>query len=399
MSAQLAKKKKNNQLVVQSNKLVEAYYDADLSIVEHRIIKYAASKLKPGDDNLPEVVFEVQEFLEAANIKGNAYHKQIEKIADELTKKRIKIKSKEKIGWFPWFQSIVYNKGIITITFNTILKELLLKIEGGYTKYDFEVIAPLKSGYSIRLFELLKQYSRIGKRTIEVEELKKMLGISEKYVDSFGNFNRRVLSVAEKELNKKTKIDVSYHLKKRGKRVVAIEFDIKDNYKEKQLELFADTDFEIPPSGDVEDDDIKETEFENQVISLLKQIGVFLNKEIIREKEWEKYGLELLEEVVDEIKDTKGIKYYPNYITKILKTKVPEVAATTEKEAGPTEMDAVYSFIFKERKKIGNEPIPGWLVKDNALRFFTKELNYSLEDANFIWDKYGDKVIKDVRKK
>ena len=102
---------------------------------------------------------------------------------------------------------------------------------------------PLKSSYSIRIFELLKQYEPLKKRKIDLEELRKLVGTTE--IDQngeiikedyplYGHFKSRVIVPAQKELKQKTDIYFNFTEIKEGRKVVAIEFEIKENTRNKK---------------------------------------------------------------------------------------------------------------------------------------------------------------------
>jgi plasmid replication initiation protein len=84
----------------------------------------------------------------------------------------------------------------------------------------------LRSVYSIRIYELLKQYQRIGKITITIDGLRSMLGIEPKEYHLYGDFKRFVILVAHKEINEKTDISFEFREKKLGRKVNEIEFII-----------------------------------------------------------------------------------------------------------------------------------------------------------------------------
>jgi len=90
-----------------------------------------------------------------------------------------------------------------------------------YVLYNLINVLPMKSKYSIRLYELLKQYEAIGKRTFSVDDLRELLGtrnyaqvskgvvkiIGDEYKD-FKYFNRGVIKKALEEINKYSDIEV-----------------------------------------------------------------------------------------------------------------------------------------------------------------------------------------------
>ena len=62
------------------------------------------------------------------------------------------------------------------------------------TLYRLKNITNLNSEYSLKFYEGLKQYEKIGVRIYELKELKKFLGV-EKLYDRFYDFKRRILLV------------------------------------------------------------------------------------------------------------------------------------------------------------------------------------------------------------
>jgi len=85
----------------------------------------------------------------------------------------------------------------------------------------------LRSIYSIRIYELLKQYQSIGKRTITIESLRKMLGIEPDEYKTYNNLKRKVIMVAHKEVNEKTDICFDYKEIKLSRKVNEIEFIVQ----------------------------------------------------------------------------------------------------------------------------------------------------------------------------
>ncbi|MCI2256213.1 replication initiation protein [Domibacillus sp. PGB-M46] len=386
----MAKKKENKALVVQSNDLIEAYYEADLKMSEHKIIRYAASKIKLNDTQFPHYSFEVSEFLAAAGVKGNNYHKEIEKIADGLSKRRIKVKSKEKIGWFPWFSGIVYEKGTVHIVFNALIKDLLLQLEERFTNYPFDVIAPLKSSYSVRLFELLKQYEKIGHRTIALEELRLMLGVTEKYPE-YGNFKQRILKHSQKELKEKTNLSFEFEEIKQGKKVEKIKFTINSQYKQEQLALFNESD----QDKEEQEKPAVYGEFVRRTKRLLKEQGIFVDEETI--SAWEKYGDVLMLEVLNEIKG-RNIKQHVRYIEKVLLAKYEEQNKLSRIEGAQPEdmLQHALDAIIAEYQNSA-EMVPNWFVEDKAVEILKERLNISDKEARKHWKKHKDELMNSIR--
>jgi hypothetical protein len=103
------------------------------------------------------------------------------------------------------------------------MKPLLLQLQKSFTTYEITNVVHL-GVYSIRIYELLKQYETIGQRAFEFEELKKMFELEKEY-PRFATFYQRIIEPAVKEINESTDLNV-YEVEKikNGKRVDAVRF-------------------------------------------------------------------------------------------------------------------------------------------------------------------------------
>ena len=128
-----------------------------------------------------------------------------------------------------WFSTIRYcrKEGRIRFRFDPDLKPYLLDLQSHYTPYELKYALQLKSFYSIRLYELLKQYVRPGKRFFTLEDLKLKLGIDKDKYKRYTHLKARVLTPATKEIIAGSDIRVSYKEKKHVRRVIGIEFTVK----------------------------------------------------------------------------------------------------------------------------------------------------------------------------
>ncbi|WP_080965286.1 RepB family plasmid replication initiator protein [Clostridium novyi] len=152
-----------------------------------------------------------------------------------------------------WFASIKYFKdeGKMAFTFAPRLKPYYLQLKN-YTKYRISNIASLKSQYSIRIYELLKQYEKIKTRKLDLNHLKELLGLEIHQYPKFYDFKNRVLNVAQKELSEKTDIKFTFEEIKTGRKVTSIRFFIDQKHKKKDVEEVKHKDI-IDTLGDKED--------------------------------------------------------------------------------------------------------------------------------------------------
>ena len=124
--------------------------------------------------------------------------------------------------------------------FSERLKPFLLQLSE-YAKVHPLDVAPMKSGFAIRMYQVFKaERDRMRKHTqssvmiYKLDELKQMLGIEGKY-KVLKDFRRRVLDVVEREVNTHSpSVQVKYEYIKTNRRVTGVKFLIFDKSKTKQ---------------------------------------------------------------------------------------------------------------------------------------------------------------------
>ncbi len=97
-----------------------------------------------------------------------------------------------------------------------------------YARIDLNIQKRFKSNYTLALYENCLRFKRI-KTTgwISYPDFRKLMGVSENKYKSFCDFNRRVLSIAVKEVNKSSDIEIHDQIKRVSQKVVAIRFTIE----------------------------------------------------------------------------------------------------------------------------------------------------------------------------
>jgi len=217
-----------NLLIVKSNNLVEAF--ADMTQNECKMIAFLIAKIKPDDTKFLTQTITAKELNDLLGIEGTATNTYMKKCVHTLLSKKIYVKytNGNRLG-VNWFGSIEYidNVSMLQICFNSQLKPFLLQLKNNYTKYMLMNICQLDSAYSIRVYELLKQYEKIGHRIISIYDLKSILGIKDKY-QFYKDFKVRVILIAQRELHK-TDINFTFEEIKAGRKVDALKFNIFKN--------------------------------------------------------------------------------------------------------------------------------------------------------------------------
>lgn len=191
-------------------------------------------------DECIDTTVSIEELREVLGIKsegGNAYERI--RRAIELFGERGSVglysekNGKPKWTWMPYFSKIELTENEVEFRWNDNMKPYLIKLKQNYTQYLANDYLKLHSIYSQNLYEQLKsienyekQYNR--KPQISVGELKNILHTEgKKAYDRWGAFKQLVFDKAITEINEVTDLNVSYATLKKGRTVVAIEFDIK----------------------------------------------------------------------------------------------------------------------------------------------------------------------------
>lgn len=225
-------------VVTQSNNLIEARHVKPLSAREQKIILTMVSMIQPNDKDFKEYRVSIQEFSEMLGLKGHAKYEEIKEVALRLQEKTIFIPDADGFVTTNWVASQRYKKGegVIVLSFSPYLKPYLLQLKNQFTSYKLSNILSLGSGYSIRLYELMKKWQHLGKWECPVEELKPRIGAVAKSHSAYGNFKSKALLPAIEEVNKKTDLHISFKELKVGRKIDQIEFTIR-HAPEKEIKL------------------------------------------------------------------------------------------------------------------------------------------------------------------
>lgn len=217
--------------VSNSNLLIEAKYR--LSAGEQKLIKLVASAIHPEDTEFMTYEFYVKDIIKLLGLKSRGSYGTIEGIVEGIMKKVLTIRNLENGDWikYHWVSVAVYRhkEGKIYIRIDESIKPFFLQLKSEFTSYKLGNILDLKSGYSIRIYELLKQYQKIGHRTLQISELREYLGIEDEEYKLYANFKNKCIIKAQEELAEKTDISFKFEEIKKGRSVDAIKFIVVEN--------------------------------------------------------------------------------------------------------------------------------------------------------------------------
>lgn len=330
---------KQTGLVTKANSLVEASYR--LTSMEQKVILALASKINVNDGELKTYTLSIKEFCNLLGIKGNNQYTRLRQITLGLMRKAFQIRIAEKeVVQVSWLSYVKYREqeGMLEMQFAPFLKEYLIELKKSFTSYTLSNVVRLKHAYSIRLYELLKQYEKIGERTFHIEDLLDKLGLAGTSYKTYGNLKSRVLNPAKEELNRETDIQIEFIEIKQGRKVVGVRFLIHKNIESMS-----------------EENKIRVISKKNSEVQVIKDILTSNQLETPNEiiESWLKKGLEHVKKVLNYAISEPSIQKPPNFTSYILKNNIsPESLTTTVKKAkAETRKEMVPNWLRKEKDK------------------------------------------------
>jgi plasmid replication initiation protein len=253
----------SKDLIVKDNRLIVSKYH--LSLTQIRFISYLSTLIDKDDKDFTTYTFNIQDILEVLDIERSNY-KKLRIALRKLSSKYVILQDNEKIieeTTFLSYFKLDKEEDIIQVRFDKSLKPFFLQLQTKFTKLSFKKILSFDSQYSVRFYEILESkasiYNKYNNRhelefEYDLKELKEMLlgNFNEntetieipKSYNVYGNFKKKVLSIAEKELKEKGDYYFEYEAIKTGRKVTSIKFKIikngekiKKDFKEKKRQF------------------------------------------------------------------------------------------------------------------------------------------------------------------
>lgn len=221
-----------------ANEFISAQYKLTLLEFKAFLAITTVYDQKNAKDFYNILKFEFKDLAKSIGLnRETGYTKKLEKILTQLSDAKMRIQKRfdedeEKEQWIVghFLSSIeAMGDGTIELVFDPKLIKYFTGLTERYTYLEIQTLLTFSSIYSIRIFNLLKQY-KLKKKTYSVEKLKEMLLITDKY-KNFSDFKRYVIEPAIKDINVHSTMKVSYETNgMKGKKVTEITFTCVDNF-------------------------------------------------------------------------------------------------------------------------------------------------------------------------
>lgn len=234
---------KKTDTVRKSEILVKARYK--MSGLAIKFITLIIAEFKTSDDVDKKYILKVKNFMELSGLSYKNLYNYLNEASQELLRNPLHIPKNKGFLNVNWISSAEYKEGegFIEFKIDSKLRPYIADLKQRFLKYRIENILRLRSGYIIRIYEILKDWYNSKNRynggnkvekIIELKWLRETLEIPPSYQYSSG-IKERMLLKAQKELKKYTDIWFEFKEIKTGRKITHIKFVIySKNDKEKK---------------------------------------------------------------------------------------------------------------------------------------------------------------------
>ncbi len=221
----------SQKLITQDNAITSARYE--MSALEKNIIYMMMSQLKKEDASDTIYYISVRELMDQTGTR-NSYD-DLKRATENLIGRVLQIRRPNgNLLQVSMISSAEYlaGQGIVEIGLDPKIRPFFFDLKKNFTAFQLHMALSLDSKYAKRIYEMLSQYKDLGSLKLELLELKRRLLLyddktGEEQYRNWSDFEKRILVTAQKEINAKTDLNITYKAIKQGRRFSDIEFKIK----------------------------------------------------------------------------------------------------------------------------------------------------------------------------
>ena len=226
-------------IVRKSNDLIQNAMST-LTLSQQKLMLHIFAMIKPSDTELPRYEMSIYEFLKLCGVDphNGSMYAQVRNNIDAIANAKvqwIRLAGTQKITMFRWLSGATIDEGTgkIVLTLDQALKPHLIQLKEFYTTMNITYTLPMKSQYSIKIYELCKSYQNLyltkkqkGEPLVwNIETLKKQVDCN---ATNWAHVRRTVLDKAKSEINGHTDIYFDYEVyEKDRQRVIAVAVTIE----------------------------------------------------------------------------------------------------------------------------------------------------------------------------
>lgn len=308
----------NNEILFKPNGLILASANKTITSSEFKLYDTLLQRCQITKDlNWRTAKLSREEIKSIITNNDKTTIEEIKKVLDKFIGVNIKFKLGRRDYSATLIAEYIYDNDLDIFTCSmseNVYMALMTYTEFGYSPIDLKMVRQAKGFYTQKIYQMLRIWSRNNisvTKTYLVEQIKEVCDIfpGTSY-DVYGNFKKKVLKPAIKEINEKLNMKVEYEELKSGRRVTQIKFTCTD-FETRQYE-FSSNDVIVEANAPCKD---------NSYEKIFKEYGMKPIAISTLEKLEKEYGTELLENaicIMVENNKKKKIGAPVKYLTSVL---------------------------------------------------------------------------------
>ena len=223
----MARKKKGeglfNTALVEKRNVLNELRSNNMTLQELRLFSIYLSKINARDTSTRVVRFPLSDFQRIMEIGNDMNIVHFKATVRHILQQVVEVPNEKGSGYsaFQLFKKAKVEKDkddtwYVEFDAHDDALPLMFEFKKEYFTYELWNALRLKSANQVRMYEILKQYEKLGKREMTVAELRELLGIAPKEYERWERFRVRVLDSCQQALKETTDICYTYERGKTG---------------------------------------------------------------------------------------------------------------------------------------------------------------------------------------
>jgi plasmid replication initiation protein len=218
------------ELVVKANALANAAYT--LTVAEQKIILSAITQVRRDEAVTDEIMYSISAnaLADMGGFAAKHEYRSLKAATERFFNRYLTVHSEpngggRRVRKLRWIQTADYieAQGRVEIRFSKDVLPYLNQLSSHFFEYRLQAVAGMTSSYGVRLYELLIQWRSIGEREIDINWLRQIWLLDDKY-SSIRDLKKRVIEPAVADVNGHSDLWVRWGQRKTGRRVTHLQF-------------------------------------------------------------------------------------------------------------------------------------------------------------------------------
>ncbi len=243
-----------NKIVVKDNALIDASFN--LTLVEQRLMLLTLVEAREKRGLSPSTPIEITalSYSKQFKVDESTAYRNIANASKTLKRREFsyfdRYKDKDAITVAGWVNKVTYVKstGLVVLYLSEEVISMIKCLDEHFTQYYLDNVSEFDSKYSLRVYELVSKWRKIGStEKYAYEDLRAKLGVEPKEYKTMSLFKANVLDKALIELNASSDLKIKYEQYRTGRSISHFSFTIKEKRVIKTIEKPVELTFKLTP--------------------------------------------------------------------------------------------------------------------------------------------------------